>query len=93
MKRVVILALAVCACGFLAGCDDSDTGTASYDPQIDGLTPPTVSTPDLSIMLDQKKLYDMNAPAPAAAPVAPKAATPASAPASAPASTPAPAAQ
>ena len=71
MKRVVILTFATGACALLAGCNDASSSQKNYDPQLDGLSPPMVRNPDLTILEDQRKLYDKIAsesPAPAPAP-------------------------
>lgn len=72
MKRVVVATILVSAAA-LAGCENS-TSTA-YDPQYDGVTPLEHPHPDLTILENQKALYDKLAAA------SPAAARPATAPA------------
>ncbi len=71
---------AVAAAGLLGGCVPDYTST--YDPRIDGLSPPQVASAELGILDDQKSRPHITA----ATPVAPKPAAPA--PAAPPVSTP-----
>jgi hypothetical protein len=51
----VLFAAACC----LVGCDAStDQTVATYNPRLDGVSPPALATPDLSILEDQKRRYD-----------------------------------
>jgi hypothetical protein len=55
MKRVVVATLLVSAAA-LAGCEHSTS--AVYDPTYDGVTSLEKPHPDLTILEDQKKLYE-----------------------------------
>jgi len=73
MKRALIVTVILAAC--MTGCEKNNT--TAYDPQYDGITPITKSSPDMSILEDQRKLYDKLATSGTAAPPA---ATPATTP-------------
>ena len=74
MKRVVVATLLISAAA-LAGCENSSS--TAYDPQYDGVTPLARPHPDMTILENQKALYEKLASA------SPAAARPASAPANA----------
>jgi hypothetical protein len=78
MKRALIATVILAAC--MIGCERNNT--TAYDPQYDGITPITKSSPDMSILEDQRKLYDKLATSAAAAPPAAVPATPPAAPTS-----------
>jgi hypothetical protein len=62
MKRPALsplLPAVLFAAACLAGCDSATEQTVvTYNPRLDGVSPPAAVTPDLSILEDQKHRYD-----------------------------------
>jgi hypothetical protein len=68
----------------LPGCDAGQDTVVTYNPRLDGITPPTAVTPDLSLLEDQKHRYEAESKNVKPGSAANSAATPGAAPASAP---------
>ncbi len=90
MKRTAMMLVVIASTGLLAACDEGKTSTGyEKNARIDGVAPPALMPPDLSILDDQTKIAGGGLTSSAPTPLAPVPATaPATEPSTAPESPP-----